>query len=145
MVNFVINLKESIKRLETFYKRNAKYLSNIKRINAINSELMTVIDKANNARRDYYNYLYHHDREKWLVLDPVISVHPDSVIFEAFSIDESSYARVTVPNENLDVIGDMIYGTTNIDFSRDLVKEFKRVRNYRPAWIKVERDASVSP
>ena len=112
-----------------------------KRINAINSELMTVIDKANNARRDYYNYLYHHDREKWLVLDPVISVHPDSVIFEAFSIDESSYARVTVPNENLDVIGDMIYGTTNIDFSRDLVKEFKRVRNYRPAWIKVERDA----
>ena len=56
-----------------------------KRINAINLELMPVIDKADNARRDYYNYLYHHDREKWIVLDPVISVHPDSVIFEAFS------------------------------------------------------------
>ena len=112
-----------------------------KRINAINLELMPVIDKADNARRDYYNYLYHHDREKWIVLDPVISVHPDSVIFEAFSIDESSYARVTVPKDNLDIMGDMVCGTTNIDFSRDLVKEFQRVRNYRPAWIKVERDA----
>jgi hypothetical protein len=70
--------------------------------------------------------------------DPVVSVHPDSVIFEVFSFDESSYGRVTVPMEKLESMGDIQYGTTNVDFSMRLAAEFKRVRSYRPAWIEVE-------
>lgn len=70
--------------------------------------------------------------------DPVVSVHPDSVIFEVFSFDESSYGRVTVPMEKLETFGDIAYGTTNVDFSLRLAEEFMRVRSYRPAWIEVE-------
>ena len=74
---------------------------------------------------------------KWMVLDPVISVHPDAVIFEAFSLDESSYGRISVPSNLLETLGDVDYGTTNIDFSQALADEIYRVRSYRPAWLKV--------
>lgn len=89
------------------------------------------------ARSKYFDWLYKHDRDKWIALDPVISVHPDSVIFECFSQDESSYGRVTVPSHLLQTFNETRYGTTNIDFSAALADEVYRIRSYRPAWLKV--------
>lgn len=87
-------------------------------------------------RGEYFHWL-RRDMDAWWVLDPVVSVHPDCLIFEVFSQDESSYGRVTVPTEELDVFGQAAYGTTNIDFSRRLADEFARVRSYRPAWLQI--------
>ncbi len=89
------------------------------------------------AERRYYGWAWIHDRAAWWVLDPVVSVHPDAVFFEAFSRDESTYARVTVPRAQLTVLGSPTCGTTNIDFSLALAREFERVRDYRPAWLQV--------
>jgi len=93
-------------------------------------------------RRDLYTPLVHKYGAEALgalrPCDPVVSVHPDCVIFEVFSFDESSYGRVTVPMEKLETFGDVQYGTTNVDFSIRLADEFKRVRSYRPSWIQVE-------
>jgi cell division septum initiation protein DivIVA len=85
----------------------------------------------------YFQWLYKHSYDAWYVLDPVVSVHPDCLIFEVFSIDESSYGRVTVPREKLTVFGSAVYGTTNIDFSQSLADEFTRVRSYRPSWLQI--------
>lgn len=100
-------------------------------------EINPVQNQVRSARYAYYQWLYKHDRDKWMVLDPVISVHPDAVIFEAFSLDESSYGRVSVPSNLLETTGNVDYGTTNIDFSQALADEIYRVRSYRPAWLKV--------
>ncbi|MCC2667779.1 MAG: hypothetical protein K0Q72_250, partial [Armatimonadetes bacterium] len=89
------------------------------------------------TKRRYFDWLWKNDKEAWYVLDPVVSVHPDALIFEVFSQDESSYGRVTVPSDRLEVLGDVAYGTTNIDFSRTLAREMERVRNYRPAWLQI--------
>jgi len=89
------------------------------------------------AVRRYYDYLYTYDRDAWYALDPVVSVHPDCVVFEAFSQDESSYGRVTVPMDRLDIAGAVDYGTTNIDFSPDLAREIGRIRGYRPTDLHV--------
>lgn len=91
-----------------------------------------------NARQQYFQWLYKHDKEAWYPLDPVVSVHPDSVIFEVFSLDESSYGRVTVPMDKLETFGETKYGTTNVDFSEKLADEIRRVRSYRPAYLGVE-------
>ena len=56
----------------------------------------------------------------WMILDPVVSVHPDATIFEVFSQDESSYGRVTVAADNLQTDGETVFGTTNVDFSAAL-------------------------
>lgn len=88
-------------------------------------------------RGEYYAWLYKNDKDAWWVLDPVVSVHPDAVVFEVFSIDESSYGRVTVPFEKLDTLGETVFGTTNVDYSRELADEIRRVRSYRPAFLNV--------
>ena len=103
----------------------------------LNKKVQPIQQLINRSRSDYWNYLYKHEKDKWMLLDPVISVHPDCVIFEAFSIDESSYGRVSVPMENLETFGETTFGTTNIDFSQKLADEIYRVRSYRPAWLKV--------
>ncbi len=89
------------------------------------------------ARAKYYEWLWDNDREAWMILDPVVSVHPDCVVFEVFSVDESSYGRVTVPMDQLDTFGTTVCGTTNVDYSRALANEIRRVRSYRPAFLSV--------
>jgi hypothetical protein len=88
----------------------------------------------------YYKYrqwLWKNDPALNILLDPVVSVHPDCVVFEVFSIDESSYGRVTVPMDKLDTFGETIFGTTNVDYSKALADEIRRVRSYRPAFLSV--------
>lgn len=89
------------------------------------------------ARACYYQWLWEHDKTAWMLLDPVVSVHPDCVVFEVFSIDESSYGRVTVPMDKLDTFGEVTYGTTNVDYSKALADEIRRVRSYRPAFLQI--------
>ena len=90
------------------------------------------------ARGKYFQWLWTNCKEAWMVLDPVVSVHPDCVVFEVFSIDESSYGRVTVPMDRLDILSPTVYGTTNVDYSKSLADEIARVRDYRPAFLNVE-------
>ena len=89
------------------------------------------------AQRKFWDYLYKTDKALWWVLDPVVSVHPDATLFEVFSRDESSYACVRVPAKNLDIVGDVAYGTTNVDYSQALANEMARVRDYRGAFLGV--------
>lgn len=107
------------------------------KISEVNDFLQPIRKEMQRVKWDYYAYLRKYDKEKWYAYDPVISVHPDCVIFEAFSLDESSYGRVSVPVENLEMYGEPKYGTTNIDFSQGLADEIYRVRSYRAAWLKV--------
>lgn len=50
-------------------------------------------------------------------LDPIITVHPDRIFFEAFSQDQSVYAALIVDPAVFDVNGETVCGTTNIDFT----------------------------
>ena len=92
-------------------------------------------------RRAFWQWLYTHNREAWYVLDPIVSVQPDAVFFEAFSQDESVYARVRLPQEALDHDRPMQPGTTNIDYSVPLEREFARARSYRPLHLTVGAQA----
>ena len=89
------------------------------------------------AQRKFWKHLYSADFQLWVVLDPVVSVHPDATLFEVFSRDESSYGCVRVPAQNLDIVGDVAYGTTNVDYSQALADEMARVRDYRGAFLGV--------
>jgi hypothetical protein len=89
------------------------------------------------AKYQYFGWLGKHDKDAWWLLDPVVSVHPDCVVFEVFSMDESSYGRVTVPMDKMDTFGDVAFGTTNVDYSAALADEIRRVRSYRPAFLSI--------
>jgi hypothetical protein len=103
------------------------------------------------ARLDYFNHAYTSRYELQLLLDPVITVHPDEVSFEAFSRDESTYARLAAKLDLFGKVDQLEYGTTNIDFSTRLHAELERMRSYRatrfdiaPGGLTVATDAAVT-
>jgi SWIM zinc finger len=90
------------------------------------------------ARSVYFNHLYERDRDAWIVLDPVITVHPDEVFFECFSQDESSYGRLSASHEVFTKVGEFACGTTNIDYSHALYNEFQKIRSYKSTRLEVD-------
>lgn len=103
-----------------------------KKRDSLNSNLRSLETFVNSKKQKYFDWLYENDRNAWLVLDPIVSVQKDGTFFEAFSGDESIYARVFLPHSQLESPEKPSMGTTNIDFSLLLEREFERVRSYRP-------------
>ena len=103
----------------------------------LNQKLSSLQSFVNLKKQKYFDWLYENDRSAWIVLDPIVSVQKDGTFFEAFSGDESIYARVFLPHSSLDSTEKPSLGTTNIDFSLLLEREFDRVRSYRPMSLTV--------
>jgi hypothetical protein len=83
------------------------------------------------ARTRYASYVFQNEVELQFLYDPVVTVHPDEVFFEAFSKDESSYARVGARRALFAGVDGLTCGTTNIDFSAALARQLDRMRSYR--------------
>lgn len=90
------------------------------------------------AQSKFFSYLYVTNRDMWIVLDPVITVHPDRVFFEAFSRDESAYATLSCDREMFDHVGEVACGTTNIDYSEALYDEFQKIRDYKATRLAID-------
>lgn len=132
------HMGERLRALPTHREELARLKEAIKPLQKRETELLQIGgDALWKARKRYWAYLFTHSTALWVILDPVVSVHPDAVIFEVFSQDESSYGRVTVPMEKLETFGQPQFGTTNVDYSKRLADEMRRVRDYRPAWLQV--------
>jgi len=93
------------------------------------------------AYRAYYDWLWKNDPQAWLILDPVISVHPDKISLEVFSKDEGSYALLSFDHDFFKASGDMTYGTTSIDFSSDLAQGIEQMRSFRSNRFSVGQQA----
>jgi hypothetical protein len=88
----------------------------------------SAFEKARNA---YVAWAIADEVELSKVLDPVVTVHPDELSFEAFSLDQSSYARLAVRYDLFGEVRAFECGTTNIDFSAALADHLERLRSYR--------------
>ncbi|MEW6157560.1 MAG: SWIM zinc finger family protein [Verrucomicrobiota bacterium] len=71
------------------------------------------------------------------ILDPVITVHPDRLFFEAFSQDQSVYAMVVLNPEMFATEGEVVTGTTNVDFTAWLWSALNELRSSRETWLRV--------
>jgi len=90
------------------------------------------------AKQDFFNHLYKVNYDAWFVFDPVITVHPDQVFFECFSVDESSYGRLGASYEVFKNINEYACGTTNIDYSAALYDEFQKIRSYKTTQFQID-------
>jgi hypothetical protein len=75
--------------------------------------------------------------ERYFILDPIVTVHPDRVFFEAFSGDQSAYGLVIVDRNLFEPIGDIQHGTTNIDFTAWLWAALAEMRSSRETFFRV--------
>jgi len=110
-----------------------------KELNKLNNEANKIMKPYHEARNKYFKHLYIRDKAAWMVLDPVISVHPDSLFFECFSKDESSYGKLSCNYNVFKNVNEFECGTTNIDYSYDLYDEFQKIRTYK------ETDFEIDP
>jgi hypothetical protein len=115
------------------------------RIKQLQGELRSLQIISNQRMQPYYQARYRfaeYAREKNLAVrvlfDPVITVHPDEVFFECFSMDESSYGRLGASYEVFQNIGEFACGTTNIDYSAALYDEFQKIRSYKATKFEVD-------
>ena len=93
------------------------------------------------AQQAYYDWLARNDPLAWLVLDPVVTVNPDGVLFEVFSRDEGTYAQLRMDRSALITEGEWVNGTTNVDFSDALNDGVQQIRSYREASVAIGPDA----
>ena len=83
------------------------------------------------AQQAYFGWLLRNDPLAFCILDPVITVHPDQVMFEVFGKDESTYACLAFQRAAFEETGTTAHGTTNIDFSDALYASVQQIRGYR--------------
>ncbi len=83
------------------------------------------------AQQAHFSWLLRNDPLAFVILDPVITVHPDQTFFEVFSKDEGSYAKLAFDKEAFEIENEPTYGTTNIDYSQQLFNNIQQMRSYR--------------
>lgn len=83
------------------------------------------------AQQAYFGWIVRNDPLAWMILDPIVSVHPDELLFEVFSKDEGSYAKLGVDWSAFELDGKPRHGTTNIDYSKALYDGVQKMRSYR--------------
>lgn len=93
------------------------------------------------AQRAYFDWLLKNDPLGFCILDPIISVHPDGVVFEVFSKDEGSYAMLAFDYEHFNTQSTPTYGTTNIDFSDSLAQGLEQMRSFKSSTLSIGHTA----
>lgn len=89
------------------------------------------------AQQAYFGWMLRNDPLAFCILDPVVTVHPDQVMFEVFGKDESSYACLAFKRSAFAEVGDTTCGTTNIDFSDALYQSVQQMRSTRKTRLTV--------
>jgi SWIM zinc finger len=93
------------------------------------------------ARRQWASELSRNDPELFRALvpcDPVVTVAPDTVFFECFAKDESSYGCLFVDRDAFVGEATSGLGTTNVDYSVALYEHFQALRTYRETRLLVD-------
>lgn len=144
---YMPTIRESLEEdMDKLLKDKLKIEEEIRNLSKLRNEVRKEIDN-HSAWRDYYQlerefwkFIKDRDMALWLVLDPVITVHPDQVSFEVFSIDESTYGCLSIDMEEFEMLQPPALGTTNIDFSTGLAKELERLRTYNKLELSINPD-----
>lgn len=130
------------KFLDSLLSAGPSIAKRIEEIEARLSDLNAVRDSLKRpffaARKRYIDYVYENQYELEQILDPVITVHPDELSFEAFSRDESAYARLSARYDLFARIDAAEHGTTNVDFGLALHDQLDRMRSYRATRFTVD-------
>jgi predicted DNA-binding WGR domain protein len=93
------------------------------------------------AQQAFFAWALRNDPVAFVLLDPVVTVHPDQVFFEVFSKDEGAYAKLGLDLAALDLASQPTCGTTNIDFSPSLFAGVEQMRSYRRTRLSIGKEA----
>lgn len=133
--------RESAIRTQAYAAKKAEMAATMPMPDGLEGEYRRCRNQYWKARQRYSNFLLRHDPDLWRMLmpcDPVITVAPDSLFFECFSADESSYGCLTVYRDAFEDELGVSLGTTNVDYSWALYEHFQQLRSYRQTRFQID-------
>lgn len=74
----------------------------------------------------------------WHDVDPVVTVHPDQITLEAFSADLSAYAQLALEPDLFEREGEVLPGTTCVDFNSWLWAALSELRSSRETRLTID-------
>ena len=80
------------------------------------------------SRQLFYAFLRDQDPEAESILDPLVSIHPDGITFEAFDLDGRMYLSLEIARDGYEPLGEVSYGTTSFDMGPELLQTLQRLR-----------------
>ena len=89
------------------------------------------------SQQVFFEWALRNDPLAFILLDPVVTVHPDQVFFEVFSKDEGAYAKLGIDLGAFELDHPPACGTTNIDFSPALYSGIEQMRSYRQTRLSI--------
>src|SRR5262249_7282034 len=95
------------------------------------------------SQQEFFDWALRNDPLAFILLDPVVTVHPDQIFFEVFSKDEATYAKLGIDLGAFDLAHQPACGTTNIDFSPTLFAGIEQMRSYRQTRLSVGKEAAA--
>jgi hypothetical protein len=93
------------------------------------------------SQQAFFVWALRNDPIAFILLDPIVTVHPDQVFFEVFSKDEGTYAKLGFDLAAFDLAFQPVCGTTNIDFSPALFAGVEQMRSYRQTRLSIGKEA----
>jgi hypothetical protein len=93
------------------------------------------------SQQAFFDWVLRNDPLAFILLDPVVTVHPDQVFFEVFSKDEGAYAKLGFDLSAFELDYQPVCGTTNIDFSPTLFSGIEQMRGYRQTRLSIGKEA----
>jgi hypothetical protein len=93
------------------------------------------------SQQAFFEWALRNDPLAFILLDPVVTVHPDQVFFEVFSKDEGAYAKLGLDLGAFELDYQPACGTTNIDFSQALYSGIEQMRSYRQTRLSIGKEA----
>jgi hypothetical protein len=93
------------------------------------------------SQQAFFEWVLRNDPIAFILLDPIVTVHPDQVFFEVFSKDEGTYAKLGFDLSAFDLAFQPVCGTTNIDFSPALFAGVEQMRSYRQTRLSIGKEA----
>ena len=97
------------------------------------------------AQQAYFGWMLRNDPLALTILDPVVTIHPDQVMFEVFGKDESTYACLAFRRSAFEETGTTAHGSTNIDFTDALYSSVQQIRSYRSTRLAIGPDGLKPP
>jgi hypothetical protein len=93
------------------------------------------------SQQEFFDWALRNDPLAFILLDPVVTVHPDQVFFEVFSKDEGTYSKLGFDLSAFELAYQPACGTTNIDLSPALFAGVEQIRSYRRTTLSVGKEA----
>lgn len=90
------------------------------------------------AQKHYLRYRYQKYLEQHLLIEPWVTVNPDVIFFEIFSLSQLLYCRLDLDSELFSDIKARQYGTSTIAYDPELDRNIEKIRNYRQTRLLVE-------